>query len=145
MYLVRGQPVVYYGDEQGFTGDGGDKDARQDMMVSQVADYNDDDLIGTDATTADANFDETHPIFDHLADLAALKAAHPALQHGAQIHRYSTSDAGGGIYAFSRIVASEGIEYVVALNNAETAKTQAIQTYSADTRSARSGRRARRA
>ena len=37
MYLTRGQPVVYYGDEQGFTGDGGDKDARQDMFASQVA------------------------------------------------------------------------------------------------------------
>ena len=32
MYLTRGQPVVYYGDEQGFTGDGGDQDARQDMF-----------------------------------------------------------------------------------------------------------------
>ncbi len=53
MYLTRGQPVVYYGDEQGFTGDGGDKDARQDMFASQVASYNDDDLIGTDATTAE--------------------------------------------------------------------------------------------
>ena len=52
MYLTRGQPVVYYGDEQGFTGDGGDQDARQDMFPSQVASYNDDDLIGTDATTA---------------------------------------------------------------------------------------------
>ena len=46
MYLSRGQPVVYYGDEQGFIGDGGDQDARQDMFPSQVASYNDDDLIG---------------------------------------------------------------------------------------------------
>ncbi len=52
MFLTRGQPVTYYGDEQGFIGDGGDKDARQDMFASQVASYNDDDLIGTDATTA---------------------------------------------------------------------------------------------
>ena len=37
MYLSRGQPVVYYGDEQGFTGDGGDKGAREDMSRSQVA------------------------------------------------------------------------------------------------------------
>ena len=35
MFLSRGQPVVYYGDEQGFTGAGGDKDARQDMFASQ--------------------------------------------------------------------------------------------------------------
>ena len=37
MYLSRGNPVIYYGDEQGFTGDGGDQDARQDMFPSQVA------------------------------------------------------------------------------------------------------------
>ena len=57
MYLTRGMPVVYYGDEQGFTGDGGDKDARQDMFASQVASYNDDDLIGTDRTTATDSYD----------------------------------------------------------------------------------------
>ena len=37
MYFSRGNPVVYYGDEQGFTGAGGDQDARQDMFPSQVA------------------------------------------------------------------------------------------------------------
>ena len=37
MYFSRGNPVVYYGDEQGFTGSGGDQDARQDMFPSQVA------------------------------------------------------------------------------------------------------------
>ena len=94
MYLVRGMPVVYYGDEQGFTGDGGDQDARQDMMPSQVASYNDDDLIGTTATTAVANFDETHPLYAFLGDLAELKADHPALRSGAQVHRYSTNAAG---------------------------------------------------
>ena len=36
MFLTRGQPVVYYGDEQGFTGAGGDKDARQDMFASRT-------------------------------------------------------------------------------------------------------------
>ena len=35
MFLTRGQPVVYSGDEQGFTGPGGDKDARQDMFASR--------------------------------------------------------------------------------------------------------------
>ncbi len=39
MYLTRGQPVVYYGDEQGFAGSGGDKDARQSLFASQVTDY----------------------------------------------------------------------------------------------------------
>ena len=77
MYLTRGQPVVYYGDEQGFIGDGGDKDARQDMFPSQVASYNDDDLIGTDATTAEANFDTDHPLYRHLADLADAAGGAP--------------------------------------------------------------------
>ena len=51
MFFSRGSPVIYYGDEQGFTGDGGDKDARQDMFANAVPPYADDDLIGTDATT----------------------------------------------------------------------------------------------
>ncbi|HEX6197197.1 MAG TPA: alpha-amylase family glycosyl hydrolase [Jiangellaceae bacterium] len=101
MYLSRGQPVIYYGDEQGFTGDGGDKDAREDMFASQVASYNDNELIGTDATTAEANFDPQHPMYRHIVDLAALRAAHPALADGAQIHRYGSSAA--GVYAFSRM------------------------------------------
>ena len=70
MYLTRGQPVVYYGDEQGFVGDGGDQDAREDMFPSQVASYNDNDLIGTDATTAEANFDPDHPLYRHIAELS---------------------------------------------------------------------------
>ncbi len=82
MYFGRGMPVIYYGDEQGFTGDGGDQDARQDMMPSLVASYNDDDLIGTTATTADDNFDDTHPLYQTLADFGALLAAHPALTRG---------------------------------------------------------------
>ncbi|MFC6285892.1 pullulanase-type alpha-1,6-glucosidase, partial [Nocardioides sp. GCM10027114] len=126
MYLTRGQPVVYYGDEQGFTGDGGDKDARQDMFASSVASYNDDDLIGTDATTAQANFDRSHPLYRSLRDLASLRERYPALADGAQLHRYSSNEA--GVYAFSRIDRRERREFVVALNNAPTEKTVTLQT-----------------
>ncbi len=35
MYFSRGNPVVYYGDEQGFTGPGGDQDARQTTVREQ--------------------------------------------------------------------------------------------------------------
>ncbi|MCZ9341858.1 alpha-amylase family glycosyl hydrolase, partial [Streptomyces sp. TRM76130] len=57
MFLSRGNPVVYYGDEQGFTGAGGDKDARQTMFASRTADYLDDDLLGTDRTHAEDAYD----------------------------------------------------------------------------------------
>ncbi len=127
-FFVRGFPVIYYGDEQGFTGDGGDKDARQDMMPSQVPSYNDDNLIGTAATTADANFDATHPIYQTLSDFAALREGHLALRRGAQIHRFSEGAA--GIYAFSRIEAGEKIEYLVLLNNAAAARSASFDTFS---------------
>ena len=126
MYLTRGQPVVYYGDEQGFTGDGGDKDARQDMFPSKVATYNDDDLIGTDATTAASNFDTRHPMYRWIADLAELRKKHPALADGAQIHRYADEQA--GVYAFSRIDDRDDVEYVVAVNNSEDARTVTFDT-----------------
>ncbi|HEX6920731.1 MAG TPA: alpha-amylase family glycosyl hydrolase [Actinomycetes bacterium] len=127
MYVTRGQPVVYYGDEQGFTGDGGDQDARQDMFASKVATYNDDDLIGTDATTAQDNYQPGHPLYRHLAALSALRDAYPALADGAQVHRFASD--GPGIYAFSRIRAGENREFVVAANNADTASTATFPTY----------------
>ncbi|HEX6248585.1 MAG TPA: alpha-amylase family glycosyl hydrolase, partial [Nocardioidaceae bacterium] len=126
MYLTRGQPVVYYGDEQGFTGDGGDKDARQDMFASEVASYNDDELIGTDATTAAANYDTDHPLYREIAALAELRQTYPALADGAQLHRFASSKA--GVYAFSRISPEERREYVVAVNNAATEKSATFDT-----------------
>ncbi|WP_246266645.1 pullulanase-type alpha-1,6-glucosidase [Nonomuraea typhae] len=126
MYLTRGQPVVYYGDEQGFTGAGGDKDARAPMFASATPDYLDDDLIGTDATHARDNYDPAHPLYRHIAALAALREHHPALADGAQIERLAT----GGLYAFSRIDAGRQVEYVVAVNNAAAPVTARIPTYS---------------
>ncbi len=134
MYLTRGQPVVYYGDEQGFAAElgepsgVGDQRAREDMFPSQVAEYNDNDLIGTDSTTAVANYELGHPLYQQIAALSALRDAHPALADGAQIHRYASGAA--GIYAFSRIDAEDQVEYLVAANNAETAKTVVLPTFS---------------
>ncbi len=127
--FVRGFPIFYYGDEQGFTGDGGDKDAREDMLPGQVAIYNDNDLIGSAASTADDNFDPTHPLYQALAEFAAVRGQHVALRRGAQIHRFS--EAGAGIYAFSRIDRAEKVEYLVALNNATTAKMATFATATA--------------
>ncbi|MFF1279644.1 pullulanase-type alpha-1,6-glucosidase [Streptomyces sp. NPDC058299] len=129
MFLSRGNPVVYYGDEQGFTGSGGDKDARQTMFASRVADYLDDDEIGTDRTHASASYDTHAPLYRQIAGLARLRKANPALTDGVQTERYAAD--GAGIYAFTRTDARTGQEYVVALNNAGTAKTATFATGSA--------------
>ena len=126
MYFSRGNPVIYYGDEQGFVGDGGDQLARQDMFPSLVPEYNDDDLIGTDATTAESNFDPSHPLYEAIARLARVTKDNPALRNGAQQHRYSSDAA--GIYAFSRLDRTSQQEYVVALNNSELPRSAPIQT-----------------
>ena len=128
MFFARGQPVVYYGDEQGFTGDGGDKDAREDMFANAVPVYEDNDLIGTDETTSDDNFDPSHPLSQAIRQYANLYHHHPALRTGAQIHRFSSD--GPGIYAFSRVDRDQRVEYVVALNNSEARATAVVPTYS---------------
>ena len=128
MFLVRGMPVVYYGDEQGFTGDGGDKDARQDMLPSQVASYNDDDLIGTDATTADANFDETHPLY---AFLASSPRSRPTTWRCARRAGPALLGATAGVYAFSRIDARRGGRVRRRAQQRRDGEDAAIPTYSA--------------
>jgi alpha-amylase len=130
LYFSRGNPIVYYGDEQGFTGDGGDQVARQTMFASQVPEYLDDDLIGTDSTHAVDNFNTSHPLYQDIKALAALTKAHPALRNGTHQSRYASD--GPGIYAFSRVDRHQNREYVVALNDSETAQTASIPTYSAN-------------
>jgi neopullulanase len=113
MFFTRGVPVIYSGDEQGFVGDGIDQDAREDMFPSKVAIYNDNDLVATDKTTADSNFDTQHPLYKDIAHMARLKREHPALRDGRQILRLTEKD--GGLFAFSRILTG-GEEYLVVIN-----------------------------
>ncbi len=129
MFLTRGQPVVYSGDEQGFTGAGGDKDARQDMFASKTPDYLDDDLLGTDRTHAVDQFDPRHPLYRTIAGLAQLRQAHPALRDGVQVTRHAAD--GPGVFAASRVDPKQRTEYLVAVNNATTPQTVTVDTWSA--------------
>ena len=102
MYLTRGQPVVYYGDEQGFTGDGGDKDARQDMFASQVAVVQRRRPDRHRRHDGEDQLRHRAPAVPHdRRRWPTLRERHPALADGAQMHRYATD--GAGVYAFSRI------------------------------------------
>ena len=127
MYFSRGNPVVYYGDEQGFTGNGGDQLARQTMFASQVPEYLGDDLIGTDRTHAQDNFVTDAPMYQTIRQLAEVTEQHPALRNGAEQTRYASS--GPGVFAVSRIDRQHQKEYVVALNNSESTASAQVPTF----------------
>ncbi|MGS2719817.1 pullulanase-type alpha-1,6-glucosidase [Paraglaciecola aestuariivivens] len=114
MILSRGIPVIYYGDEQGFTGDGGDADAREDMFASQVASYNDNQLIGTNATTAEDNFDKKHPIYQHLSDLNKVYKKSQVLTQGKQFVRVAQDTP--GLLVLSKYLAASQEEAIVVFN-----------------------------
>ena len=114
MLSLRGSPTIYYGDEQGFVGDGDDQRAREDMFPSRTDEFNDNRLIGTDATTADSNFDPKHPLFRLIAEFSAIRRAHPALTRGRQQVRHYEQEA--GIFAAARFDPDDGTEYLAVFN-----------------------------
>ena len=128
LYLTRGVPIVYYGDEVGMTGsgDGTDKNARQDMFSTQVNQWQSETRIGSPAVGTSDAFAQTvsNPIAARLQQLAALRAANPALASGAQITRYGS----GSVFAESRIDKAKRLEYVVAFNQGAANSTVTIQT-----------------
>ncbi|WP_350347968.1 pullulanase-type alpha-1,6-glucosidase [Agromyces sp. G08B096] len=130
LFLTRGQPVVYYGDEQGFAGTGGDQSARQTLFPSQVSEYTGQTLVTGEPFGTGEHTSTDAPLYEHIAGLAALRAAHPALSTGAQIERYA--DSGAGVYAFSRVDRDERVEYLVAANNSAAPKTVDVPTLTAD-------------
>jgi glycosidase len=118
IYFSRGVPVIYYGDEQGFVGDGGDQASRQDMMPSKVASYNDDDLLATDKTTAADNFDMNHRFYQTFAKYAELYQKYPALRFGQQTTIYSQDKP--GVFALRRALSTKDTkqEVIVIYNTA---------------------------
>lgn len=112
----RGQPALYYGDEQGMVGTGWDAGSREDMFASRSPEYARQALLGTTRTGADDKFDTRHPFYRALAALCALRTSSPGLSTGATITRASASP---NLFAFSRIERAERVEYLVALNNSE--------------------------
>ena len=135
MFTLRGVPVIYSGDEQGFAGDGSDQDAREDMFSSRVASYNDNVLLATKATTAVSNFDRNHPLYVAIAELSALRKEHVALRQGKQIIRNYAEQP--GLFAVSRIDPKTGREILVAFNTS-TQRLQVNVEVDARTRAFRS-------
>jgi glycosidase len=114
LYLLRGAPVVYYGDEVGIIGSGIDRAARQDMFSTQVAEWRTDPRVGSPPIGTRSSFDVVnHPISNRLRALAALRDAHRVLATGATHVRASSRR----VLAVSRVGLAERREYVAVFNS----------------------------
>jgi glycosidase len=141
LLTLRGAPVVYYGDEQGFVGTGGDQDARQDMFATQVPEYKQDRPLAakddaadgashgaadrTSSGSAGAHFDRRHPLYRAFAELASLRHSQPALRRGRQITRSYGPEP--GLFAVSRIDPETGRELLIAFNTSTAPLSAQVQ------------------
>ncbi len=129
LYLTRGVPVVYYGDEVGMTGsgEGTDKAARQDMFPTQVPEWKSEQRIGGAPIGGGSSFGQSTALESRMTALARLRTQNPALASGAQITRYGAGD----VFVASRIDAAARTEYVVAFNSGDTPTSVTFPTSTA--------------
>ena len=125
LLTLRGVPTIYSGDEQGFVGKGGDQDSRQDMFASRVATYNEDRLLGSSSTNAQANFNPQHPLYREIEQLARIRTGHRALTRGLQLIRYSQDKP--GLFAVSRFEPGTGREMLLVFNTSTSPIKQNVQ------------------
>jgi glycosidase len=127
LYLLRGAPVVLYGDEVGMIGRGGDKAARQDMFPTGVAEWRTEPRVGSAPIGTGSSFDVDlagHPVAVGLRELAALRQRHPALATGATTVRLARE----GVLVVSRFDAASRREYIALFNAGETRRAATFPT-----------------
>lgn len=124
LLTLRGVPTIYYGDEQGFAGAGGDQLSRQDMFASKVAIYNGEALVGTAKTTKTESFDPAHPLYRLIAQLSALRVKTPALTEGRSVTRAASEKP--GLIAVSRFDPTTGREVLLAFNTSTAPVSAAV-------------------
>ncbi len=125
LFLLRGAPAVYYGDEVGMVGRGGDKAARQDLFPTAVAEWRAEERVGSAPIGTGSSFDlVTHPVSEHLRALGALRDAHPALSTGASFVRVARE----GALVVSRIDRGARREYLAAFNASGEPVSVTVQT-----------------
>ena len=95
------------------------------MSASQVASYNEDKLLGTSATTAQANFNPQHPMYREIAELAHIRTTHAALTRGNQLVRFSSDKP--GLFAVSRFDPTSGREMLLLFNSSTAPVDQNVR------------------
>ena len=120
LFLLRGSPTLYYGDESGMTGASGDKLARQDMFATDVAIWKTELRIGSKPVGDQSSFDIANPLRDQITQLQTLIKNNPALRNGTQQTRYAKA----GFFVVSRY--SKGQEYLVAFNSSDAEATISV-------------------
>jgi glycosidase len=118
LFFSRGAPVLYYGDEKGLTGEGGDSKSRQDLFPTQVDDWKSEYRIGGKPIGDKSAFDVINPLEVQLKGIGKLIGENPALRKGTQQLRATE----GSAVAMSRYL--DGQEYAVIFNSGE--KPEAI-------------------
>ncbi|HEX7404974.1 MAG TPA: alpha-amylase family glycosyl hydrolase [Candidatus Nanopelagicaceae bacterium] len=128
LFLLRGGPILYYGDEKGMTGSGGDKAARQDMFATQVEDWKTETRIGGPPIGNASSFDVHNPLEDQITQLQGIIKENPALRNGTQQTRFADSS----IFVASRFANKQ--EYIIAFNDAGTEQTASfnVSTFGAN-------------
>ena len=127
LFFTRGIPAIYYGDEQGFTGKGGDAASREDMFGSKVPAYAQEKRIGGGEGSAPA-FNEDHPLFRAIRAMISVRKKNPTLQGGIQVVRYAEDKP--GLFAVSRIDPKRREEMLVVFNNSAEAHKADIKVFS---------------
>ncbi|MDR7115900.1 alpha-amylase family glycosyl hydrolase [Caulobacter sp. BE254] len=122
LMFTRGVPVLYYGDEQGLVGEGGDKDARQDMFATTVAAYAADRRVDGGSAAGD-HFATDGALYPAISAMARLRTAEPALRRGRQVVRAAGDKP--GLFAVSRM--AEAREVLVAFNTGLTPITAQVE------------------
>ncbi|MFA5918866.1 MAG: alpha-amylase family glycosyl hydrolase [Candidatus Nanopelagicaceae bacterium] len=128
MYLSRGIPVVYYGDEVGMTGTGAGNDqlARQDMFPTKIDAWKTETRIGGKPVGNGNSFTATNsnPIAQYLTTLSKLRSNNPGLANAVMQTRYAKNS----VLVLSKKESKEKREYIVAFNNSTKPQTIQIST-----------------
>lgn len=123
LFLLRGSPIVYYGDEFGLTG-GNDKLARQDLFATAVPGWRTEPRVGGSPIGSASSFDTSNPLQQTMRELNQLRSQYPALGSGPQQVRYARE----GLLVASRFDLSARREFVVAFNASDDDQLVKIAT-----------------